>query len=450
MCLASGVARAEIGAYVAIDARTGDVLAQRDATKKWYPASLTKMMTAYLTFKAIRDGRVTLETPVVQSANSIAEPPSKMGFKVGTALTLDNALKIVLIKSANDMAVALAEAVGGTEDAFITMMNAQARQLGMTETFFVNPHGLPDARQVTSARDMALLAMALRNDFPEAREYYRHPGIKFGRKSLRSGNREFLLRVDGANGLKTGYICDAGYNVAASVTRGGRTIIAVILGAASGLERAAFARQLFDETFSKRTSSGKIFQMTGASGVPPASGYCKRNKDGEMEDLVAQYLIGQPSEGSIMAYANVASSDPGALIMPGQKSKSAAKTSADISIRKADGKVDWGKVMDLTIGPRKLDYKPITVSVGLPDGVVVPGTDSPIGSNVPVPNPNPSRTAAVSEVKTLQVEKTPPPGAMVLSDYLKTTESAPTSAPGSLFQKGKGFSVPLPSDKFTR
>ncbi len=245
--------RAEIGTYILIDARTGAVLDEQDATRKWYPASLTKMMTAYVTFKAIREGKASLNSIVVQSANSIKEPPSKMGFKVGTQFTVETALKIIMIKSANDIAVALGEAIGGSEPAFIDMMNAEARRLGMNDTVFVNPNGLPDNRQITTARDMAILAQALRNDFPQAQDYYNHPGIKFGKKTLRSANREFLMRVRGANGMKTGYICNSGYNVAASVTRNGRTLIAVVLGAASGLERIAFTRDLMDKGFRKRS-----------------------------------------------------------------------------------------------------------------------------------------------------------------------------------------------------
>jgi D-alanyl-D-alanine carboxypeptidase len=260
--LPPGPARADIGAFVLIDANSGAVIEEDNATRKWYPASLTKMMTAYVTFKAIREGRASLNSAVVQSKNSLSEPPSKMGFKVGTRFTVDTALKIILIKSANDVAVALGEAVAGSEAGFIAMMNAEARRLGMSNTYFTNPHGLPDNRQVTTARDMAILAMALRRDFPESRKFYEHPGIRFGKKTLRSANREFLLRVPGANGMKTGYICNSGYNVAASVTRGNRTLIAVILGAGSGLERTAFARQLFDEGFRKR-GGRNISSLTG-------------------------------------------------------------------------------------------------------------------------------------------------------------------------------------------
>ncbi|MEM8704388.1 MAG: serine hydrolase, partial [Pseudomonadota bacterium] len=137
--LNAGVARADIGAFILIDAKTGKVLEEKNATRKWYPASLTKMMTAYVTFKAIREGRATLNSAVVQSKNSLSEPPSKMGFKIGTRFTIDTALKIILVKSANDVAVALGEAVSGSESAFIAAMNAEARRLGMTNTRFTNP-----------------------------------------------------------------------------------------------------------------------------------------------------------------------------------------------------------------------------------------------------------------------------------------------------------------------
>ena len=235
LCGLAVPARADIGPYLVIDAATGTVLEEHEATRPWYPASLTKMMTAYVTLKALREGRLQLDSPVTQSANSLAQPPSKMGFKVGTQLTLETALTMLMVKSANDLAVAIGETVGGTEENFIAMMNAEARRLGMRSTHFVNPHGLPDNRQVSSAADLAILAMALKREFPDAHKYYRHPGLKFGKQTLRSANREFLQRVAGADGLKTGYICNSGYNVAASATRTGRTVIAVVLGAGCGL-----------------------------------------------------------------------------------------------------------------------------------------------------------------------------------------------------------------------
>ncbi len=281
-------AKADIGAWIVIDAETGAVLDEQDATRRWYPASVTKLMTAYVAFKAIRDGKATPQSVVTYSANAAAEPPSKMGFKVGTQLTLDNALKMLLIKSANDIAVAVAETVGGSEEEFIAMMNAEASRMGLSATHFVNPHGLPDNRQVSSARDLAVLAMILWREFPDYRDYFGHSGARFGKKLLKSANREYLARVEGANGLKTGFICNSGYNVAVSATRGSRTVIAVIVGAGSGLERLALSRQLIDKGF--RTKNGRsVSALTGVGGPPPADGYCKTNPKLSAEELASRY-----------------------------------------------------------------------------------------------------------------------------------------------------------------
>ncbi|WP_394713503.1 D-alanyl-D-alanine carboxypeptidase family protein [uncultured Roseibium sp.] len=446
--------RAEIGTYILIDAKTGSVLAEQDATRKWYPASLTKMMTAYVTFKAIRDGKASLNSVVVQSANSIKEPPSKMGFKVGTQFTVETALKIILIKSANDIAVALGEAIGGSEPAFIDMMNAEARRLGMQDTVFVNPNGLPDNRQITTARDMAILAQALRRDFPQAQNYYNHPGIKFGKKTLRSANREFLMRVRGANGMKTGYICNAGYNVAASVTRKGRTLIAVVLGAASGLERIAFTRDLMDKGFGKRSGRYTLKTLPRQGGNPPADHYCKRNKKPGAKGIMAQFdMQSGESRSPVLSYASRSNDRgpaiPGLRLGKGSKSeKSGGKV--DASVKLANGKIDWRKVMDRTIGPRRIAYAPIPVDLHIPEdatptaaAMAAGGTFSPVlpKEGIPLPTPNPLR---ILEIKLKSAAKAAAPGAVAQKDFVKAETDAPMAAPGSLFQKGTGIAVPAP------
>ncbi|HZP19827.1 MAG TPA: D-alanyl-D-alanine carboxypeptidase family protein, partial [Bauldia sp.] len=206
-------------AYIVVDAGTGMVLTEHDSGDLRFPASVTKLMTAYVAFSALKSGKLKLTSPVTVSANALAEPPSKMGFKVGTVMTLDNALKMMIVHSANDIAVAVAETVsGGSESRFIAQMNATARALGMNSTRYVNPNGLPDDSHVTTARDLAVLSRALWNDFPEYRDYFRIPAIKAGRRVLRSQNT-LLERYRGSNGLKTGFTCAAGYNIVASATR---------------------------------------------------------------------------------------------------------------------------------------------------------------------------------------------------------------------------------------
>jgi D-alanyl-D-alanine carboxypeptidase len=236
-------------AYIVVDADSGMVLGQRDADKVWYPASVTKLMTAYLAFQALKSGRMKLTSPVIETEEALAEPPSKMGFAAGTSMTLDNALKMMLVHSANDIAVAIAEAVGGSEAHFVSEMNATAHSLGMNSTHYDNPNGLPSPGQLTTARDLAVIARAILRDFPEYRDYFRIPAIKAGRRILRSQNA-LLERYPGAIGMKTGFICDSGFNMVAGATRNGRTLIVVVLGAPTPLGRAELAAKLLNVAFS--------------------------------------------------------------------------------------------------------------------------------------------------------------------------------------------------------
>jgi D-alanyl-D-alanine carboxypeptidase len=169
--------------YIVVDADSGMVLGQRDAEKVWYPASVTKLMTAYLTFQGLKSGHIKLTSPVFETENALAQPPSKIGFTVGTAMTLDNALKMMLVYSANDIAVAISEAVGGSEARFVAEMNATAHSLGMNSTHYDNPNGLPSSGQVSTARDLAVLAQTILHEFPEYKDYFRIPAIKAGNAS---------------------------------------------------------------------------------------------------------------------------------------------------------------------------------------------------------------------------------------------------------------------------
>ena len=249
-------ARAAVDApYILVDAASGAVLAERNAGELWYPASLTKLMTAYLTFRAMAEGRLVPGSPVIISANAHGEPPSKMGLAVGTVLRLDDALKMLLIKSANDIAVALGETVAGSEARFVAAMNAQAQRLGLAGTRFVNANGLPAPGQVTTARDLAVLARAIWREFPERRPLFAIGAIQSGREIMRSQN-ELLARYSGADGMKTGFICASGYNMVATATRGGRTLIAVVLGETSSRSRAQAAATLLDRGFAAAPAVG--------------------------------------------------------------------------------------------------------------------------------------------------------------------------------------------------
>lgn len=239
------VSQASRYAAIVIDARNGRVLRAVNAYDVRYPASLTKMMSLYLLFEALRGGDLTLSSPIVFSANASSQPPTKLGVKPGDSISVDTAIRAMVVKSANDAAVAVAETLAGSERAFAARMTAQARALGMNDTVFANASGLPDDRQVTTARDMALLALALRSHFPERYHYFSLREFTFHGRTVR-GHNHLLGKVAGVDGIKTGYTRASGFNLATSAHRNGRRIVAVILGEDRAKLRDAHMVELID------------------------------------------------------------------------------------------------------------------------------------------------------------------------------------------------------------
>ncbi|RWC58385.1 D-alanyl-D-alanine carboxypeptidase family protein [Mesorhizobium sp.] len=233
---------------VVFDLGSGKILQHQDAFKRWYPASLSKLMTAYVTFRALAAGEVQLDSPIKVTKHSAAEPPSKMGFKPGSVMRLDNALKMMLVKSANDIAMAVGENVGGSQAAFAERMNAEATRLGMNGTHFVNPNGLYSPDQYTTARDLAVLVMAIRREFPQYAPWFSIEGLAVGKKAIPNYNL-LIGRYPGADGMKTGFVCPSGFNMIGSATRNGRTLVAVVLGEKSAVTRAETAAKLLDQGF---------------------------------------------------------------------------------------------------------------------------------------------------------------------------------------------------------
>ena len=300
-------ARAHAEATLLVEADSGKVLEAENATFPWHPASLTKVMTAYVTLKAVKDGRITLDKLITVSPHAAAEKPSKMGFPPGTQVTVDNALKMMMVKSANDMAVVLAEGVGGSVDGFSAMMNQTAARLGMTQTTYVNPNGLPDDRQVTSARDLAILARAFIRDLPEY-EYFVHiPAIRYGRRVTQNFNK-LIGRFPGADGMKTGFICASGFNLMATATQNGRRLIAVVLGASSSQMRSIKAIKLLERGFSGnnnltwlRPALGTVDNLAPIAAAPPdlRDDVCgprrKRPASDDPEDDIASVVTNNPA-----------------------------------------------------------------------------------------------------------------------------------------------------------
>src|SRR5215510_1311833 len=285
----TGHAQAE--AQLLIEASTGMVLQAENATYPWYPASVTKLMTAYTTLRAIKDGRISLNTLLTVSRNAAAQQPTKMGFAVGTTVTIDNALEMLMVKSANDMAVTIAEGVGGSIAGFADLMNANARRLGMTQSNFVNPNGLPAENHVSSARDLAILARALIREFPEYDSYWHISSIRYGSRVMRNYN-SLIYRYPGADGMKTGFICASGYNVVASATRNGRRLIAVVLGSWSGAVRAQKAAQLLERGF----NSGGLSWLTPSLGTVDALAPVDAQPPNLREEMCGGHRRKPPSE----------------------------------------------------------------------------------------------------------------------------------------------------------
>jgi D-alanyl-D-alanine carboxypeptidase len=254
---------------ILFDLKTGAVLSHKDAFRRWHPASLTKLMTAYVTFRALAAGELELTSPIKVSKNSAAEPPSKMGFKPGQVMSLDNALKMMLIKSANDIAMAVAENVGGTEKAFVERMNAEAKRLGMANSHFTNPNGLHADNQYTTVRDLGLLVRAIRSEYPEYASYFAIEGLSAGKKVMKTYNL-LVPRFPGADGMKTGFVCPSGFNIIGSATRNGRTLVAVVLGASSARGRAETAAGMLTDGFAGALKPGPSLAELPVYGKPLA------------------------------------------------------------------------------------------------------------------------------------------------------------------------------------
>ncbi|MFD3191847.1 D-alanyl-D-alanine carboxypeptidase family protein [Sedimentitalea sp. HM32M-2] len=250
-------AAAPYAGYV-IDARTGQVLYSRNADTRLHPASLTKMMTLYIAFEAIRNGEITLDTKVRVSKRAAAEPPSKLGLKAGQRIALRYLIRAAAVKSANDAATAIGEAISGSESAFARRMNRTAKSMGMTRTTFKNAHGLTEKGHLSTARDMTALGRHLIYDYPQYYNLFSRKTANAGVRNVSHTNRRLLSSYRGADGIKTGYTRAAGFNLVASARRGNERIIATVFGGKSTASRNAKVAELLDLGFRKAPSRASL------------------------------------------------------------------------------------------------------------------------------------------------------------------------------------------------
>ena len=260
-----GAAAAPYAAMV-MDARTGEVLHSRNADTRLHPASLTKMMTLYIAFQAIQRGEITLDTPVTISRNAASEPPSKLGLQTGQTIRLRYLLRAAAVKSANDAATAVGEAISGSEEAFATRMNRTAQAMGMRNTTFRNAHGLTQSGHMSTARDMSILGRHVIYDFPQYYNLFSRRTADAGIAQVRHTNRRWLDSYEGGDGIKTGYTNAAGYNLVASAQRGQERVIATVFGGSSTTARNARITELMDMGFNRAPSRATIRQPN-----PPAA-----------------------------------------------------------------------------------------------------------------------------------------------------------------------------------
>ncbi len=255
--------------YLVVDAESGQALIENQSTTPWFPASVTKLMTTYVALSAVRDGKLTMDTPLTMSLRASRMAPSKMGFRPGTEVTLDNALKMLMVKSPNDVAVMVAEGISGSVEAFADEMNAAAQRLGLKESHFVNPNGLHDPNHYSSARDMAIIGRALFKEFPDHADLFDIGAIQLGNQIIPNHNG-LLGRYPGADGMKTGFTCPAGWNVVASATRNGRRLIVVVMGSPSPRQRNLMASELFDRGFAQSGGGVPLESLpTSSIAAPP-------------------------------------------------------------------------------------------------------------------------------------------------------------------------------------
>jgi D-alanyl-D-alanine carboxypeptidase len=259
-------------AAIIIDADNGNVLHEVEATQSWYPASLTKLMTLYMTFDALKSGQINLHDNMTASSHASQQPQSKLGLRSGERLSVEDAILAIITRSANDASVVLAEHLGGTEENFAADMTAKAHSLGMYNTHFMNATGLPNDWQVTTSRDMALLAWKAQRNFPEYYHYFGAHGFNFKGTELRGINK-FTANYPGAEGMKTGFTCGSGFNLIGAAHQNGKHLIGVVMGGMTSKERYQLMMQKMDAGFANLDGADPTRNITtmptGSAGSPP-------------------------------------------------------------------------------------------------------------------------------------------------------------------------------------
>ena len=380
-------------AAIVIDAATGEVLFARHADSRRYPASLTKMMTLYLTFEALSQGKANLNDVLTISPRAASQPPSKLGLAAGQTITLDNAMRATAVRSANDMALAIGEHIGGSEARFTNMMTMKAEQLGMTQTRYVTANGLPDARQLTSARDQAILARAIMRDFPQYYSYFGLHDWAYNGRTYRNTNG-LLPTGRGYDGMKTGYTNASGYNLAASAVRDGRRLITIVLGGRSTASRNAHVAELMDTGFEveRRRGQGERIQVAQTFFEQRGFGIGSESTSGDAP--IAYASIRDDEDGEAAGSTAVAyTAAPAPAVLPTRVAPSPSERAA--SQRAAATAQAAGQAASQTAAPTtpRAPHN-VTASLnGAPSNAAIAPSTTPRRATPP-PAREPARTAA--------------------------------------------------------
>ncbi|QND60704.1 MULTISPECIES: D-alanyl-D-alanine carboxypeptidase [Mesorhizobium] len=404
-------------AAIVVDAKTGKVLYSVDANGRRYPASLTKMMTLYLTFEAMAKGKISRNSPVVFSAHASAEAPTKLGVKPGGSVTVETAILSIVTKSANDSATALGEMLGGDETTFARMMTAKARQLGMNGTVFRNANGLPDPGQFTTARDMATLGIALREHFPQYYGYFSQRSFLYGRQRINGHNR-LLGRIKGVDGIKTGYTRASGFNLVSSVSDGNRRLVAVVMGGTSGGSRDNQMASLINTYMPRASTRGGGDLVAKADSSNPIKALAKV--------LLPKHDAPTPDDKPVA----VASADD-------------TSVAEDATVAQGDDEESAEAEAPKLVVPAKKVKTVIVAAPKVATAQVVAAYAEPAPAAEPTPTVDPVNTASVPSGWAIQVASSPKQSeAQAFLD--KTTKQAP-----KVLAAAAGFTVAFDKDGVT-
>jgi D-alanyl-D-alanine carboxypeptidase len=407
-------------AAIVVDAKTGKVLYSADANGRRYPASLTKMMTLYLTFEALAKGKISRNTPVVFSAKASAEAPTKLGVKPGGSVTVDTAILSIVTKSANDSATALGEMIGGNETNFARMMTAKARQLGMNGTVFRNANGLPDPGQFTTARDMATLGIALREHFPQYYGYFSQRSFLYGRQRINGHNR-LLGRIKGVDGIKTGYTRASGFNLVSSVSDGNRRLVAVVMGGTSGGSRDNQMAALIN-TYLPRASTRGGGDLVAKADSNPIRALAKV--------LLPKHDAPTPDEKPVAVASDDTAVSEDATVAQGDSNAEDSSAEDDATVEEPKLVVPAKKVKTVIVSAPKVATAQVVAAYAEPTPAPAPAVD-------------PVNTASVPSGWAIQVASSPKQSeAQAFLD--KTSKQAP-----KVLADAAGFTVAFDKDGVT-